>query len=97
VGVYEDLFANIILFGGTTTFDGFREILKKEISTLAPSTMMISIIAPLERKNSVWIGGSILAPLSTFQNMWILKGRVRTTHRSPKLLLNYYNQHHRLT
>ena len=39
----------------------------------APSTMKIKIIAPPERKYSVWIGGSILASLSTFQQMWISK------------------------
>ena len=30
-------------------------------------------VAPPERKYSVWIGGSILASLSTFQQMWISK------------------------
>ena len=45
----------------------------KEITSLAPSTMKIKIIAPPERKYSVWIGGSILASLSTFQQMWISK------------------------
>merc|ERR1712096_295323 len=40
---------------------------------IAPSTMKIKIIAPPERKYSVWIGGSILASLSTFQQMWISK------------------------
>ncbi|NXR75384.1 ACTG protein, partial [Pycnonotus jocosus] len=44
-----------------------------EITALAPSTMKIKIIAPPERKYSVWIGGSILASLSTFQQMWISK------------------------
>merc|ERR1712186_87915 len=38
-----------------------------------PSTIKIKIIAPPERKYSVWIGGSILASLSTFQQMWITK------------------------
>merc|ERR1712136_52336 len=40
--------------------------MQKEITGLAPSTMKIKIIAPPERKYSVWIGGSILAssPLS---------------------------------
>jgi actin-related protein len=46
---------------------------KKEISVLAPSTMKIKIIAAPERKYSVWIGGSILASLSTFQQMRISK------------------------
>lgn len=31
------------------------------------------MVAPPERKYSVWIGGSILASLSTFQQMWIAK------------------------
>ncbi|MFQ6647482.1 hypothetical protein Gotur_021154 [Gossypium turneri] len=34
----------------------------------------IKVVAPPERKYSVWIGGSILASLSTFQQMWISKG-----------------------
>ena len=40
---------------------------------LAPSTMKIKVVAPPERKYSVWIGGSILSSLSTFQSMWISK------------------------
>merc|ERR1711963_714127 len=37
------------------------------------AAIKIKIIAPPERKYSVWIGGSILASLSTFQQMWISK------------------------
>uniref|UniRef100_A0AC35F695 Actin n=1 Tax=Panagrolaimus sp. PS1159 TaxID=55785 RepID=A0AC35F695_9BILA len=44
-----------------------------QVITVAPSTMKIKIIAPPERKYSVWIGGSILASLSTFQQMWTSK------------------------
>merc|ERR1712029_186842 len=43
--------------------------MQKEITALAPSTIKIKIIAPPERKYSVWIGGSILASLSTFQQI----------------------------
>merc|ERR1712136_303502 len=46
----------------------------KELTALAPSTMKIKVVAPPERKYSVWIGGSILSSLSTFQQMWISKG-----------------------
>lgn len=35
--------------------------------------LQVKIVAPPERKYSVWIGGSILASLSTFQNLWISK------------------------
>ncbi|XP_043302413.1 actin, alpha skeletal muscle-like [Cervus canadensis] len=59
--------------GGTTMYPGIADRMQKEITALAPSTMKIKIIAPPERKYSVWIGGSILASLSTFQQMWISK------------------------
>merc|ERR1711872_859134 len=57
--------------GGTTMYPGIADRMQKEITALAPSTIKIKIIAPPERKYSVWIGGSILASLSTFQQMWI--------------------------
>ena len=43
--------------------------------------MKVKIVAPPERKYSVWIGGSILASLSTFQSMWISKEEVRERER----------------
>lgn len=33
--------------------------------------MKVKIYAPPERKYSTWIGGSILAGLSTFKKMWV--------------------------
>ena len=39
----------------------------------APWISQIKVVAPPERKYSVWIGGSILSSLSTFQQMWISK------------------------
>merc|ERR1712083_987166 len=59
--------------GGTTMYTGIADRMQKEITALAPSTIKIMGIAPPERKYSVWIGGSILASLSTFQQMWITK------------------------
>jgi len=73
VDIRKDLYANTVLSGGTTMFAGIAERMTKEITALAPSTMKIKVIAPPERKYSVWIGGSILASLSTFQQMWITK------------------------
>jgi actin-related protein len=82
VDVRRDLYANIVLSGGTTMFDKIDQRLLKEITRLAPKSLSqgdnakknIRITAPPERKYSVWIGGSILASLSTFQQMWITKG-----------------------
>ncbi|KAF9183892.1 actin [Haplosporangium sp. Z 11] len=69
----RDLYGNIVLSGGTTMYPGMVDRLQKEVTSLAPSSMKIRIVAPPERKYSVWIGGSILASLSTFQQMWVSK------------------------
>ena len=52
----------------------------------------VKIVAPPERKYSVWIGGSILASLSTFQNLWCSKQEYDESgpgivHRSKSSLL----------
>jgi len=73
IDIRKDLYSNIVLSGGTSMFPGIADRLAKEITALAPSTMKIKVVAPPERKYSVWIGGSILASLSTFQQMWISK------------------------
>jgi len=73
VDIRKDLYLNIVLSGGTTMFPGIAERLTKELTSLAPAAMKIKVVAPPERKYSVWIGGSILASLSTFQQMWISK------------------------
>ena len=73
VDIRKDLYANTVLSGGSTMFPGIADRMQREITSLAPATMKIKIIAPPERKYSVWIGGSILASLSTFQQMWISK------------------------
>lgn len=73
VDIRRELYANIILSGGTTMYQGIAERLTKEVTALAPSSMKIKVIAPPERRFSVWIGGSILSGLSSFSNMWISK------------------------
>jgi len=73
IDIRKDLYENIVLSGGTTMFPNLPERIEKEITALAPTAMKIKIVAPPERKYSVWIGGSILSSLSTFQSMWITK------------------------
>ena len=69
----NDLYANIVLSGDTTMYPGFVDRMKKELKNLAPSKARIQIAALPVRTQSVWIGGSILASLSTFQKMWLTK------------------------
>ncbi|XP_053127850.1 actin, cytoplasmic type 5-like [Hemicordylus capensis] len=73
INIRKDLYANTVLSGGTTLYPGFADRMQKEITALAPSTMKVKVIAPPDREYSVWIGGSILASLSIFQQMWISK------------------------
>jgi actin, other eukaryote len=73
VDIRKDLYGNIVLSGGTTMFPGIADRMSKEMGALAPSSVKVKIVAPPERKYSVWIGGSILSSLSTFQQMWISK------------------------
>jgi len=73
VDIRNDLFNNIVISGGSTMFPGFAERMQKEIIALAPDSAKIKITAPPERKYSAWIGGSIWASLSTFEEMCISK------------------------
>merc|ERR1711933_566564 len=73
IDIRKDLYANVVLSGGTTMFPGIGERITEELTALAPSTMRVRVVVPPERKYLVWIGGSILSSLSTFQQMWISK------------------------
>jgi actin, other eukaryote len=74
LGIRKDLFSNIVLAGGSTMFEGISERLTKEIEFVAPTSMKVRVIAPQERKFSVWIGGSIISSLSSFRQSWISEG-----------------------
>jgi len=73
IDLRKDLFNNIVLSGGSTMFKGITARLSKEIKLLCPQTISPKLIAPEERKFSVWIGGSILSSLSSFDEMWVTK------------------------
>lgn len=73
MAVRRDLYNNIVLSGGTTLIPGFPERLEHELRSVAPPSVDINIVAPPERKYSVWVGGSTLTSFSSFQNMWLTK------------------------
>ncbi|ELA41756.1 actin CyI, cytoplasmic [Vittaforma corneae ATCC 50505] len=73
VDIRKDLYGSIVLSGGSTVFPNMAERIQNEITKFASSSMRVKVVAPAERKYSVWIGGSILASLSTFQQMWVTK------------------------
>ena len=73
VDIRKDMYASIVLSGGSMMFPGIAERMLGELAHVAPSRTKVKVIAPPERKYSVWIGGSILASLTSFNSMWITK------------------------
>merc|ERR1711904_449592 len=69
--VRKDLLGSVVMSGGTTMFPNMPERLQAELQGLVPEATKVKVIAPPERMISVWIGGSILSSLSTFDRMWI--------------------------
>jgi actin len=73
VDIRRDLYNNIVLSGGTTMIPGLAARMHKEVESMAPASIKVKVVAGDERKYRVWSGGSILAGLSTFKDLWISK------------------------
>ena len=74
--IRRELYGNIVVTGGNSLFAGVTERLQKKMNELTTQNMKVKLIAPLssiERRFSSWIGGSILASLGSFQQMWMSK------------------------
>eukprot|EP00009_Paramoeba_aestuarina_P003746 CAMPEP_0201510954 /NCGR_PEP_ID=MMETSP0161_2-20130828/3459_1 /ASSEMBLY_ACC=CAM_ASM_000251 /TAXON_ID=180227 /ORGANISM="Neoparamoeba aestuarina, Strain SoJaBio B1-5/56/2" /LENGTH=365 /DNA_ID=CAMNT_0047906245 /DNA_START=117 /DNA_END=1211 /DNA_ORIENTATION=+ len=67
------LYGNLVLSGGSSMFPGISDRFQKEIQRLAPSTTSCKVIAPPERYDSTWIGGSIYGSLSFFNENILTK------------------------
>ena len=75
VDIRPHLLANVVVTGGTSLIQGFTERLNHELVAAFPGTR-VRIQAPgnlAERRFGSWIGGSILASLGTFHQLWISK------------------------
>jgi centractin len=86
------LFSQIVLSGGSTMFPGFGDRLLTEVKrhSLTTKDTKIRIAAPPERLFTTWIGGSILASLSTFKSMWVSKGDF-LEHGGARLIHSKFN------
>lgn len=73
IDLRRDLYQNIVLSGGTTMLPGLKERLEIELLRMAPEKTPVKIAAPADRKYSVWCGGSILASLHSFKDMWMTR------------------------
>ena len=83
--IRKDLYSNIVLSGGSCLFPGLDQRLVKEVAKLVPSSLKnkikvvscngtSSVTSDDSRLFSVWVGGSVLASLSSFEGMWVSKG-----------------------
>lgn len=78
------LLQNIVCVGGSTTIPGFNDRLSYELGLRLPG-QKVKIHSPgnlVERKFSSWLGGSILASLGTFHQLWISKAEYQETGSS---------------
>ncbi|CAN4115502.1 unnamed protein product [Withania somnifera] len=76
VDIRRELFSSILLAGGTASMQQFKERLEKDLLEESPQAARVKVLASgnaTERRFSVWIGGSILASLGSFQQMWFSK------------------------
>lgn len=69
----RDFYLNILVVGGSSQFLNTATRMSEEMQALIPPTMRSRVITTDSVPDCVWIGGSIVASLSTFQQMWISK------------------------
>ncbi|KAL9712470.1 Actin- protein 4 [Leucoagaricus gongylophorus] len=67
------LMGNVILTGGGSQFSGFADRLNNELTRSFPHVKITAPGNPIERRYGAWLGGSILASLGTFHQLWISK------------------------
>ncbi|PIN00794.1 Actin-related protein - Arp6p [Handroanthus impetiginosus] len=76
VDIRRELFSSILLAGGTASMQQLKERIEKDLLEESPQAARVKVLASgnaTERRFSVWIGGSILASLGSFQQMWFSK------------------------
>jgi actin-like protein 6A len=70
--VRRDLMAGLVLTGGASGLPGLADRLQRELGPVAPigTKPRLAAAAPAERALGPWLGGSILASLGTFPDLW---------------------------
>jgi actin beta/gamma 1 len=79
IDLRPELLNKIFISGGSSMFPNLKSRLYKELelelARREKENQRVKIIAPKERMNSVWIGGSIFAILPEFEDRWITRGQ----------------------
>lgn len=71
----QDLIKSVLVAGGTTMLPGIAARLRHELSHMLPKEMghQVDICVDSQRRYAAWIGGSMFASLSTFDQVAITK------------------------
>jgi len=71
--IRKELYTNIILTGGNTLLSGFVKRFERDLITKGHKAKTIPIPSFPASRETVWMGGSILSSLGSFQQMWLSK------------------------
>lgn len=71
----QDLVRSLVVAGGTSMLPGLAPRLRLELGELLPNELFrqVDIIVDPQRKHAAWIGGSMFASLSTFEQVAITR------------------------
>ena len=69
--LHKEFFGNIVLAGGCTKFSGFGERMQKEVESISPANVKVTVQVCPNRDCMAWVGGSVFTYLSSFQKMCI--------------------------
>lgn len=81
VDLRPNLLGNVVVTGSTSLLNGFNDRLNNELAMAYPGVKIKIHAAGLssERRFGAWIGGSIIASLGTFHQMWISRKEYEET------------------
>jgi len=74
------LYGSVVIAGGTSLVAGFGDRLQHDITASTGGTETVTVHADSQRKCAAWIGGSMIASLSTFHHMKISKQEYDDSH-----------------
>uniref|UniRef100_A0A915AUE1 Actin-like protein 6A n=2 Tax=Parascaris TaxID=6254 RepID=A0A915AUE1_PARUN len=85
IDIRPTLYSNLMVTGGNSLIMGFTERLNHDLAHKCPPTIKLRVNSaptPMERRFGAWIGGSILASLGAFQQMWVSRAEYDDTGKT---------------
>ncbi|CAE8739785.1 unnamed protein product, partial [Polarella glacialis] len=70
-----DLVKSVVVAGGTSMLPNLSHRLRSELTSLLPAELArtVDVVSDSQRRYAAWIGGSMFASLSTFDQVAITK------------------------